>query len=122
MIERRIAAISATRWLAGGVVLVLLLALAAPAARAQSLDQLRAEGVVGERYDGFAVVRSPSAPPGVQQYVADVNAKRRSLYEQRAAQENVPVGQVGRVYATQLFERLPPGSWFLDEAGKWVQK
>ena len=105
-----------------GVVVALLLAIAPAGAGAQSLDQLRSEGVVGERYDGFAVVRSASAPSGVHAFVAEVNDKRRRIYEESAAQEKVPVGQVGRVYAKELYERLPPGAWFLDEAGKWMKK
>lgn len=122
MYERKIVGNSAARWRVWCVVVAILLALAPFPAGAQSLDQLRTDGVVGERYDGFAVVRDASAPAGVHGFVAGVNEKRRRIYEDRAAQEKVPVGQVGRVYATQLFERLPPGSWFLDEAGKWVRK
>ena len=38
---------------------VLVLGLSGPPALAQSLDQLRASGAVGERYDGYA-----EAPPG----------------------------------------------------------
>ena len=100
-----------------------LLLVALPTfASAQSLDELRAQGVVGERYDGFAVLRSASAPPGVADFVATVNDQRQKIYAERAAQQGVPVGQVGRIYAKEIYGKLPPGAWFLDESQTWRQK
>ena len=98
--------------------LALLFASFGFAAAAQSLDALRASGAVGERYDGYAVARDGSAA-GV---VAQVNAQRRQIYEQRAAQQKVPVEQVGRVYAGEIFQNAPAGTQFLDATGKWVRK
>lgn len=94
---------------------------ALPAA-AQSLDELRKSGVVGERYDGFAVVRDAGASAQVRSLVADINAERRRIYAQRAAQQKVSVDQVGRVYAQEIFRTAPRGTWFLGEDGRWVQK
>lgn len=101
------------RWL-----LALLFAVFASAASAQSLDALRASGAVGERYDGYAVAREPSAA-GV---VSSVNAQRRRIYEERAAQQKAPPDQVGRVYAREIFQNAPAGTYFLDETGRWVRK
>lgn len=100
------------------LLLALLLAAFGFAAQAQSLDALRASGAVGERYDGYAVARDPSAAAIVSQ----VNAQRRDIYQQRAAQQNVPVEQVGRVYAGEIMQAAPPGTWFQDATGKWMRK
>lgn len=100
------------------LLLALLFAGFGFAAAAQSLDALRASGAVGERFDGYAVARQSSAA-GV---VAQVNAQRRQIYEQRAAQQKVPVEQVGRVYAGEIFQNAPAGTHFLDATGKWVRK
>lgn len=100
------------------LLLALLLCLGGFGAAAQSLDALRASGAVGERYDGYAVAREASAA-GV---VSQVNAQRRQIYEQRAAQQKAPVEQVGRVYAGEIFQKAPAGTWFLDATGKWVRK
>lgn len=102
---------------------VLALVLAAGAAStvpvaAQSLDALRASGAVGERFDGYLVARDASAK-GV---VSQVNAKRRQIYEQRAAAQGVPVDQVGRVYAQEILQKAPPGTWFQKPDGNWIQK
>ncbi|MDP6706022.1 MAG: YdbL family protein [Alphaproteobacteria bacterium] len=112
------AAISRRRllWLAA---LTPVFAVAAPAAKAQSLNQLRASGAIGERFDGYCVARSGGAATAVAN---SVNAERRKIYAKRAAEQGVPVDQVGRVYAKQIFDGAPSGTFFQQEGGKWVQK
>ncbi len=97
---------------------VLVLGLSAPPVLAQSLDQLRASGAVGERYDGYAQALQSSAAGVVQQ----VNAKRRQIYQQTADKEGASVDQIGRVYARQIFAKAPPGTKFLQEDGSWIAK
>jgi len=111
------------RWRMGFSLVVLMLAmlaggLTAAPATAQSLDELRASGAVGERYDGLAVARDASAAAAV----AQINAKRQEIYAQRAAAQGVPADQVGRVYAQEILQKAPPGTWFLTPDNKWTQK
>jgi uncharacterized protein YdbL (DUF1318 family) len=101
--------------LAGAAVL-----LAAAPVLAQSLKDLRAQGIVGEGYDGFARVRTPAS--GAQAAVDQANARRREIYAKRAAEQKVSPADVGRVYARQIFDKAPPGTWFLQENGQWVRK
>lgn len=89
-------------------------------AAAQSLNQLRASGAVGERYDGFAVVRQNNA--AARKVVANANAQRRKIYAQRAKSQGVSPAQVGRVYAKQIMQRAPKGTWFQTERGAWRRK
>ena len=96
----------------------LALGWSAPPVLAQSLDQLRASGAVGERYDGYAQALQSSAAGVVQQ----VNAKRRQIYQQTADKEGASVDQIGRVYARQIFAKAPPGTKFLQENGSWITK
>jgi hypothetical protein len=91
--------------------------LAGPAA-AQSLDELRASGKIGERYDGFAVARDPSAADMVK----EVNAKRRGIYEQQAKKQGVPLEQVGLVYANEIVQQVPAGTWILTADNEWRRK
>ncbi|RMD61881.1 MAG: DUF1318 domain-containing protein [Alphaproteobacteria bacterium] len=86
--------------------------------QAQDLDALRASGAVGETAEGYLVARDPS----FQAFVDQVNAKRRRIYAERAKAQGVPVDQVGRVYAKEIFDDAPPGTWFRGPDGKWVQK
>lgn len=99
------------------LVAVALPLLAAPVA-AQSLDELRAAGKVGERYDGFAVARDPS----VADLVKDINAKRREIYQQQASKQGVPQDQVGAVYAGEIFQQVPVGTWILTPDGEWRRR
>jgi len=97
----------------------LLLALSfAPPALAQSPEELLRSGVAGERWDGFMESRNPSAAGTV----AAINDRRRAVYQQRAAEQGVPVEEVGKVYALEIINRAPPGSWILRPNGEWIQK
>lgn len=87
-------------------------------AQAGALDDLRASGAIGERFDGLVEARDPSASG-----TADtVNAKRRAVYAEKAAAQGVEPSQVGQVYAAEIFKTLPPGSWVMRQGGNWVRK
>jgi len=100
------------------IAVVLATGLFAVPASAQSLDDLRASGAVGERYDGLVEARNPSAAAAV----AKINAQRKEIYAQRAASQGVPADQVGRVYAQEILQKAPPGTWFLAPDNTWTQK
>lgn len=91
-------------------------------AAAQNLDQLRASGVVAERFDGQLMVRQANAAPDVRAMVDRVNAERVRIYAQRAREQNVPADQVGRVYAAEIMQKAPAGTWFLGEGGGYTRK
>ena len=101
--------------------LALSLALAAGPALAGALDDLRASGAVGERFDGFVELHDASAA-GAKAKVAQVNKKRRGIYEKRAKADGATVEQVGQVYAQEIMKKAPKGTWFLEKNGKWIQK
>jgi uncharacterized protein YdbL (DUF1318 family) len=109
--------------LLGAGLLLLGTALAAPASAqsARLLDAPRAAGTVGERYDGLAVVRA-DASPEIVALVDKVNAERRSVYAERAAKDHAPVEAVGKIYAVEILKSAPPGTWFVTDTGKWLQK
>ncbi len=109
-------------WFAVLAAVVLAVTMAAGPAWAQSLDDLRASGVVGERFDGFAQVRDTGASQSARSVVNAVNQKRRQIYAKDAAQQGVPAGQVGRVYAKQIMQKAPKGTWFLGESERWTRK
>jgi uncharacterized protein YdbL (DUF1318 family) len=91
-------------------------------AQGRPLDAPRSAGTVGERYDGYAVVRDAANAAALAPLVDSVNADRRQVYAQRAAADGVPVEQVGRIYAGEILKSAPPGTWFLQESGQWVRK
>lgn len=101
---------------------LLFAALPAATASAQSLDSARASGQVGERYDGYLVLRDAAAPAGVKALVTSTNAQRAALYEKRSKEEKAPVAAIGKIYAQQIMQKAPKGTYFLNESGKWAQK
>lgn len=101
-------------------ILAVLAALGGAPAAAASLDELRQSGAVGERYDGYVVVRSGAA--GAADVAAQVNAKRRRIYETRAKEQGISTTQVGVVYAPKIFSGAPAGTWFQAADGSWRRK
>jgi uncharacterized protein YdbL (DUF1318 family) len=102
--------------------LLLAAALHPAAADDTALNDLRARGVVAERYDGYVMVRDPSGGAAAQAVVDRVNAERRAIYEARAKEQGVSADQVGQVYAGQIIQKAPPGTWFLAVDGSWTRK
>jgi uncharacterized protein YdbL (DUF1318 family) len=107
--------------LLGGLLMALALVFAAPA-MADSLDDARAAGLVGERPDGYVAAVSASAPADVLSLVQSVNAQRMEKYQQIANEKGVPVEQIGAITAEKIIGRLKPGWYYMDSSGNWVQK
>ena len=107
------------RSLSALLILVTALWAIAPApVAAQDLDPLRASGRMGERFDGYA----EAIDPGLLDFVKQVNGRRNQIYQQRAAEQNVPASQVGRVYAQEIIAKAPSGTRVLQENGTWATK
>ncbi len=87
------------------------------------LDRMRTQGIVIERFDGFLEIATPgSAPADARALVERVNGRRRALYEKRAAENGVPMIEVGKIYAEQIFEKAPSGTKFKGADGSVVVK
>ena len=97
---------------------LLALSGAGRSAEAASLDELRAKGAVGERFDGFAVARDSSA----KDVVKDVNSKRSKIYQRESKKTGADVTAVGAIFAKQIMKKAPSGTWFLNAKGDWAQK
>lgn len=107
------------------LVAALMLAIALPAvsALADPLDDARAAGILGERPDGYVDVVSGNATPDILKLKNDINAQRRAVYEQLAAQKGVPIEQIGAIAAEKTInEKLQPGWYYMDASGQWHQK
>ena len=85
---------------------------------AASLQDLRASGALGESASGYAVARDP----GAKAEVASINEKRKAVYAEKAAAQGVSIDQVGKVYAKEIFNKVPAGTWLQNEQGEWFRK
>ncbi len=109
------------RLLLAGSACVLAPPAAAQQGRPRELDGPRAAGQVGERFDGYAEALN-TAPANVVALVEQVNARRRAYYQQKAAEQGVPIDAIARIYAAKIIEHQPPGTWILPENGAWQKK
>jgi len=104
-----------------GITLMTSCLLALPAA-AQSLDQAKAAGQVGEKVDGFVGVVAADAPAEVRAMVERINAERRARYAEIAQKQNAPLDAVAKIAGQKLIERAPAGQYVLGADGRWRQK
>jgi uncharacterized protein YdbL (DUF1318 family) len=91
-------------------------------AKAQSLGDLKAQALVGERPDGYLGVVAPAAPANVAAAVQKLNADRRAVYEQIAQKQNLPLAQVEAVAGAKLVREAPAGAYVMDASGRWLRK
>jgi uncharacterized protein YdbL (DUF1318 family) len=103
----------------GAVLLMLCTAL--PAA-ADSLDEAKAEGQVGERIDGYVGVVDANASGEVRALVDQVNAERKEKYAEIAAERGTSIQAVAQIAGQKLIARAPGGQYVLGANGQWRQK
>ncbi len=98
-------------------IILLLLSLLASSTWAGTLEDLRASGAIGESFTGYAVARNAA----VQAEVDAINAKRKAIYQEKANAQGISIDQVGQVYAKEIFNNVPAGTW-IHVNGNWVKK
>jgi uncharacterized protein len=101
---------------------LLLLGLGIGPAHAGALEDAKAEGLVGERIDGYVGVVDSGAPGSVTSMVKEINAEREAKYAQIAKKQGAPVEAVAQIAGKKLIERAPKGEYVMGADGKWQQK
>ena len=96
---------------------LLIFTLGNPYAWAASLEELRASGTIGESATGYVIARDSSA----QAQADSINTQRRVIYQQKAAAQGISADQVGKVYAQEIFNTVPAGTW-IQINGQWTKK
>ncbi len=97
------------------------LLLGVASVHAESLDEAKAAGYVGEQQDGYVGARS-SAPAKVREMVGAVNVRRRVKYAQIATRNGTPLEAVARLAGTKLIARTPSGEYVRNSNGQWQKK
>jgi uncharacterized protein YdbL (DUF1318 family) len=89
-------------------------------ALALSLDEAKAQGLVGERIDGYL---GPVVESGeVVALVKSINNQRRAEYERIAAGNGQPVDVIQKLAAQKAYEKTPGGYYLQSPQGGWVKK
>lgn len=102
--------------------LMWLMLLSIPTAFAQTLDEAKAAGLIGEKSDGYIGLVQGTAPAAVEQLVTSVNNQRRERYEQIARENGISISQVAQLAYARAVEATRSGNYVEDASGRWVRK
>ncbi len=97
---------------------LLVLSLGWNTALAGSLQDLRASGALGEAASGYVVAREANATAEANA----INQKRKVVYSKKATTQGASIEQVGQIYAREIVNQVPAGTWIQNQAGKWLKK
>lgn len=100
-----------------GAAAALAILMAASPAFALSLHEARADGILGEKKDGYVAVLKKSADADA--LAKDVNDKRREEYARIAKEKGQPVDVVSSLAAEQIINTLGSGEYYQDASGSW---
>ncbi|WP_221029822.1 YdbL family protein [Actomonas aquatica] len=89
--------------------------------RLPRIDELKAQGVIGETHDGLLAVRTGNDRQ-VSQLVAGENADRKSVYEAIAKRAGASADKVAQARARQIAAGSASGVWLQDASGEWYRK
>ena len=105
-----------------GMLFALALSFSAAASgQTPVLDQARAAGQVGERYDGYLGLGA-NASAALRNQVATINIRRRKIYSDFAASRRVSPQEVGITAGCQLLERVGIGEAYMHSDGAWRRR
>jgi uncharacterized protein len=91
-------------------------------ARALSLNDAKAQGLLGEQSNGYLGVVPGNANAQVSALIQKINAKRRAAYQSVANSNGTTLKSVEGVAGIKLLGRVQPGQWFMGSQGKWRRR
>ncbi len=100
----------------------LCLLFLASMANAQSLEEAKAAGLIGEKSDGYIGLVQQDAPEAVVELVRSVNRQRRERYQQIARDNDIPINTVAQLAYARAVEATRSGNYIEDANGDWVRK
>jgi uncharacterized protein YdbL (DUF1318 family) len=99
-------------------------ALLAAHAQGPVIDQAKAQGIVGEQYDGYlGIVDASKASADVKRRVQEINAGRLGEYTRISGEKGDPVATVAAAMAEKQFARTETGEMFKPGPNEpWTKK
>jgi uncharacterized protein YdbL (DUF1318 family) len=91
-------------------------------ANALSLDEARAQGLIGEQPNGYLGLVPGQSNAEAAALVERINAKRRAAYQSVADSNGTTLKSVEALAGSKLIGRLQPGQWFRDQGGQWRRR
>lgn len=88
---------------------------------AMTLNQAKAQGLVGEQVNGYVGIVSANAPPQVKAMVNKVNVRRRQAYLQIARKNRTSLNAVEAIAGKTAIGKTPRG-YFIKTPRGWARK
>lgn len=101
------------------ILLTSLLLILSVSVNADQLGDAKAQGLVGEKPDGYLGVIVSSSD--TQDLVTTINAKRKSTYQKLANKNNLELAQVEALAAKKAFSKTESGHYIWVN-GSWSKK
>jgi hypothetical protein len=87
-----------------------------------TLEEAKAQGVVGEQPNGYLGIVQPGASAEVQALVNNVNQKRRQTYEDIARRNATKLEAVEMLAGKTAIDHTRPGNFVRSPSGQWGKK
>lgn len=88
---------------------------------ALDLQSAKSQGLVGEQPNGYlGAVKSPNNE--VKKLIADINTKRKDLYQSIAKRNKTSLDVVEKMAGKKAMEKTPSGQYVMQPSGKWQKK
>jgi uncharacterized protein len=87
-----------------------------------TLEEAKAQGMVGEQPNGYLGIVQPGASAEVQALVNNVNQKRRQTYEDIARRNSTKLEAVEMLAGKTAIDNTRPGNLVRSPSGQWVKK
>ena len=92
------------------------------AAAELSLGDAKAQGLVGEQYDGYLGTVASNPAPAVRTLVNDVNGKRRAKYNRIAQSNDLSLSNVESLAGKKSIQKTASGNYVKAQGGGWQRK
>ncbi|MFN4354676.1 YdbL family protein [Parvibaculum sp.] len=103
--------------------LFLFVFLAVSPAWAMDLDSAKAQGLVGEKLNGYVGIVTALPTPEVSNMVDEINRRRRGSYQEIANRTpGATLASVEVLAGEKLIQRTPSGQFVETAPGRWVKK
>ena len=102
--------------------IILAISLVAAPAWAISKDDAKAQGLIGERNNGYLGIITSSPNADLKNLVTGINNKRRAAYDKGAKKAGVERSVFELRMGQRLQDRAPSGHYIQLPNGKWQRK
>ena len=105
------------------LMMILLVCLGwATGSAALTLDQAKAQGLLGEMPNGYLGLVRASASPEAKALMKDINRKRRQKYQEISRKNGTKLGAVEALAGKTVLKKTKPGHYIKSPSGNWMKK